>query len=691
MRRTWLAAAIVLLLAGSGASAQSSGGWLVYGNDLVRSSSTDTSLSPPSVRPAWFTPVAGRISSQALVAQDVPAPGQRTLYVATSKGVVYALTENGYIRWRVELGQLDRICQQIDGYGVTGTPVIDPGTHALYVIDAFGRLHALDLATGVERPGWPVRLYLDYRRELVWGASTLVNGSLYVGTGSYCDRSMEGKVIRVDLATQQVSRWVSVPFRLGGGGSVWGWGGVAYGARRGSLFVATGNAFEGGTNVGKRFRESAGHGEHLVELSPDLTVRAEQHPAQIKNRRDYGFAGSPVIFDHRFCGELIAAVNKDGFIYAWRGPNVSAGTIFRLRLSKSTLAAPLLSQPAYSPRTGALYVATPSRLVRIDIDRRCRGRLTWGKRVGSGLYNGSPTIAGNTVWLAENANNGSSLLGFDAASGKERFRSALAGPTYVAPTVVGDRLYVGTYTGGVQGFARTSGLARVVGSDASALLEYRSFADTLHGWASRADGVYATEDGGASWRRIFDRSAVRVARVTATSGMVAAGDRVTKCGCRQVRLWTADGGATWHRTKQAAGNGFAGASGTLWWWRGGALSRAAAWPPGARGLRPVAVAKVKGSFLDVEPIPRGVAALVTRRVGGIGFDWRPLVVLVQGRAVRRLLLPRTAGDVLVRSLAVAWPEIAVHGVDVTAFTRREEGTVLWRSEDGGATWTVTRR
>ena len=153
MRRTWLAVALVLLLGGSGASAQSSSGWLVYGNDLARSSSTDTSLSPPSVRPAWYTPISGRVSAQALVAQDVPGPGQRTVYVATSKGVLYALAENGYVRWRVELGQLERVCQQIDGYGVTGTPAIDLGTHAIYVADAFGRIHALDLATGAERPG----------------------------------------------------------------------------------------------------------------------------------------------------------------------------------------------------------------------------------------------------------------------------------------------------------------------------------------------------------------------------------------------------------------------------------------------------------------------------------------------------------------------------------------------------------
>jgi D-hexose-6-phosphate mutarotase len=45
----------------------------------------------------------------------------------------------------------------------------------------------------------------------------------------------------------------------------------------------------------------------------------------------------------------------------------------------------------------------------------------------------------------------------------------------------------------------------------------------------------------------------------------------------------------------------------------------------------------------------------------------------------------------VRSFDVNWPQIAVHGADVTAFTRHEGGSVLWLSVDGGANWTVSRR
>ena len=410
--------------AGGGASAQSSSGWLVYGNDLARSSSTDTSLSPPSVRPAWFTPISGRVSAQALVAQDVPGPGQRTVYVATSKGVLYALAENGYVRWRVELGQLERVCQQIDGYGVTGTPAIDLGTHAIYVADAFGRIHALDLATGAERPGWPVTVYTDFRRELVWGALTAVDGSLYFGTGSYCDRKMVAKVFRVDIATGGVSQWEVVPKRLGGGGGVWGWGGLAYSAARDSLYAVTGNAFEGGTNRGKRFREYAGYGERIVELGPDLRVRGSSHPRDIHQVNDLDFVGSPVLFQHGSCGELAAALNKNGSLYLWRTRRLAAGPISSLRLSNPTLAAPLLSQAAYSPRTRALYVATPGRLVRVNVNGKCRARIGWSRKVGSGLFNGSPTIAGDTVWLVENANAGSALVAFRATTGQLRLPGA---------------------------------------------------------------------------------------------------------------------------------------------------------------------------------------------------------------------------------------------------------------------------
>src|SRR6185312_1049381 len=75
----------------------------------------------------------------------------------------------------------------------------------------------------------------------------------------------------------------------------------------------------------------------------------------------------------------------------------------------------------------------------------------------------------------------------------------------------------------------------------------------------------------------------------------------------------------------------------------------------------------------------------------LGYDRVPIVLLGNASALRQRTLPAVGGDVLVRSLHVASPELRVRGFDVTAFTRGEEGSVEWLSADGGASWPVTRR
>ena len=128
----------------------------------------------------------------------------------------------------------------------------------------------------------------------------------------------------------------------------------------------------------------------------------------------------------------------------------------------------------------------------------------------------------------------------------------------------------------------------------------------------------------------------------------------------------------------------------LWWWRGGNLFRAAVWPPAKQGLRRHRVARIRGVIIDGKAVPDGVAALVSIRTAGIRFDNTPRILLVRGAAVSRVTLPEAEGQVLARSIDVAWPQIIVRGVDVTAFTRQEQGAVIWRSGDGGITWRVER-
>jgi outer membrane protein assembly factor BamB len=371
--------------------------------------------------------------------------------VVTTAGKVYAFTTNGKVRWVADVGSLVHSCKQLDRYGITATPVADPKRGVLYVGDAFGLLHALDLATGRERPGWPVEVFRWYWHDHIWGALTLIGDSVYVAAGAYCDQLMEGKLARVSVTTHQVDTWVSVPLGLGGGGGIWGWGGIAYSTARHSLYVVTGNAFDGGENAGDAFREYAGFGEHLVELSTELGVRASSPPDDILARHDLEFTGSPVVFLRPGCGELVAAANKNGRLYVWRGSAVDEGPIGEVTIRAAAPSRPLLTQPAYSPRLRSLYVVTNVSLVRVAVDAACRPRIVWAVPLRTRSLNGSPTVSGGTVWFATSGES-PRLFGIDARTGAVRTRLRLGTLTLVAPTVFEGRVYVGSFFGRVYAF-----------------------------------------------------------------------------------------------------------------------------------------------------------------------------------------------------------------------------------------------
>lgn len=648
------------------------GGWLGYGNDPTRAGFTPAPVAPGALAQRVVVPLPGRVTAQVLAARGVPGSGDTTLYAADSSGRITALASNGYVRWTVELGQLARACPQLDGWGVTGTPVIDAAGGALYAADPFGRLHALDLATGAELDGWPVRLYRDYLRSHVFGALALRRGFVYVPTASYCDSPMEGKLIRVAAAGRAVRSWTAVPFALGGGGGIWGFGGAAWSPARGSFMVATGNAFEGGRNRGRRFTESAGFGEHLVELSPALEVRASSHPPKLTQKLDLDFGSTPVVFRPPGCPELAAVANKNGILYAWRTGRIGAGPAWSLPLGRPGIDPSLIGQPAYSPPLRSLYVVTPSRLVRVQIGRGCSGAVAWVRPLPVRFVQGSPTVAGGTVWFSvSGAQDG--LFGVDARTGRIRSRVPLHGDAFVAPTAYAGSLYSGSFAGTLHGFVAPG---TRVGSATSSFRPYAS-----GGWQSREDGVY-DETG----RRLYARYALRVARVSERAGLIQAGSPVGACVCPRT-LWTADAGATW-RDAGHIGPLFAGRGTTVWWSDGQTLFESP-FPPRGGSSRAVGRAGA-GTIVALEPAPDGVVALLATRARGAGWDNGPRLILRLGGRSTAVQLPSARGSVLVRTLEVAWPRLVVTGVNYTDAADTGRETVSWTSEDAGRTWAVSR-
>ena len=675
----WLAAAIgaAILVAGAPAAGRAPA-WTTFGGDPGRSGSAP-SLAPP-VKPLFVLPLRGRVTSQVLVARDVPSAGLTTLYVTTSAGIVYALSETGYVRWRVDLGQLANECPQLDGYGVTGTPVIDASGGTLYAVDALGRLHALALASGAERNGWPVQLYDDPEHSLVWGALALAGGRVYAATGAYCDfRPFEGKVLAVDVKTGDVSSWTAVPAEQGGGGGIWGWGGVAYSPRLDRLFVATGNAFEGGRNTGADFSEAAGYGEAVVSLSPELEVVGKSHPASIDEPLDLDFVGSPVLFDRPGCGELVVAHDKNAQLFGWRADDLAAGPLWTVDVEQFDPANPVLSQLAYDPARHAIFVVTGARLARVDVRADCSASLAWSRQLGTESLNGSPTVAGDTLWYARS--DRPVLAAVDADTGAQVASYPLPGLTVTPPTIVDGRIFVGTFTGQLAAFAAPGAEAVTPGPAAPAVPGHSSWLDPRHGWVSRETGVYATDDGGARWHRIYAGPATDVVRTSPTSGVIRVATVAPGCVCAY-NLVTADGGRHWKPTR-AFGGGLVGRGRSLYWLAAGGLEirQVSPWPPARTGeIRSRTVATVEnGKFVSLALVPGGVAGLVL----GAGGDTASVVVARAGRENEVQELPKPPGLLIAQSLRVSGQALIVEG---TIFSAGTTSRVRWTSADGVDGW-----
>ena len=663
-----------LAIATTAGGAGTTPSWTTYGASTTRTGTAASSASVTHLARRFVVPLTAGITAQVLEANG-------TFVAATTGGDIVAFGADGFVSWHVHVGQLAHSCQQLNGYGVVGTGVIDQSTGTYYVADAFGRLHAFSLTTGVERTGWPVRVFTDFDRELDWGALTLAAGAVYVPTAAYCDQpGTPGGIYRVDLQSRSVTHWLAVPLDQGGGGGPWGWGGLAYDPAQG-LFAGTSGAFSAGSNVGASFTETAGNGDRLLQLSTDLKIQASSHPAGLPDGQDLDFVGSPLLVGSTTsCGRLVVAATKNDTVYGWRESDLAAGWAWKVPIEPYAANDPFVAQLAWSPSTSSIYAVTGTELVRISIGAGCTASVAWRRPLGAHTENGSPTVAGTVVWFANNGTQ--QLVGYDTTTGKRVQAVPLGGTTLEAPTIVGGRLVVGTFDGIVEGFSTGRG-----GPATQALRAPIVWGSASAGWQSRSDGVYATGDGGKHWAKIYPHPALAILPTSATSGVLATGFAPGTCMCATRQLWTTDGGRTWHDTKTLS-SAFAGSGGNVYSWQNATLRLLAPLPRTATGDRlaaGVVATAAGGTIVAAAPVAGGLVALVSNRVAGQGWDNAPRVIVAHGATARVVTLPRQPGSPLVTSITARGARVAVTATD---FTQQPARTLSWSSTDSGSTWTV---
>jgi hypothetical protein len=245
-----------------------------YDNNRTNANLGEFVLNKSNVNPTQFgklfsLAVDGQVYAQPLYVRgvNVASGASNVLYVATMNNSVYAFDADAATStapiWMRNFGQpvnpfnfsivglsYTDILNQI---GILGTPVIDPASSTLYVVHyTFTTtttayvyayyLHALDLATGVEKfngpvpiqatvpgSGWagletPVnnQLAFDAGQHLQRPGLLLLNGTVYVAFGSHGDIGpWHGWLIGYDASTLQQTSVFNTTANNAGGAAIW--------------------------------------------------------------------------------------------------------------------------------------------------------------------------------------------------------------------------------------------------------------------------------------------------------------------------------------------------------------------------------------------------------------------------------------------------------------------------------------
>ena len=214
--------------------------------------------------------IEGNVYAQPLYIEDGPG-GRATIIAVTESNNVYALDAlDGGVIWERNVGPPvsagDLGCTKFDSMGITGTPIVDLASRALFLAAMTTpdggptKQHlilSLNVDTGDINPGWPVDVEATATYNGInFTASTqqqrpalgIVGNILYVGYGSKrdCD-TWHGWLVGVPIDNPaSVTAWAAATATGAKGGAIWGVGGIASDGK--NPFVTTGNTTDTGNN-----------------------------------------------------------------------------------------------------------------------------------------------------------------------------------------------------------------------------------------------------------------------------------------------------------------------------------------------------------------------------------------------------------------------------------------------------------
>jgi len=464
--------------------------------------------------------VDGQVYAQPLFMPDVIVNGRghNVVYVATEHDSVYAFdadqTTGGAPLWHTSFLSsgvttapsadlyIINCCNVNPEVGITGTPVIDRGTNTLYVVAMtkepgptyVQRLHAIDIATGAERPGSPVTIKASVpgtgdgssngvvafsgQHEFQRAALLLLNGVVYIPWASYGDsRPYHGWIIGYDAITLKQTA-VFNDTANGKEGGIWmAGGGLAADPTNGSIYFQTGNGtydtntgvFDGGDTIyrlnGKLqiadtftpFNQSCLANADFDLGSGDSLVLPPQPGATPSELIGGGKEGRVYVVDRTNMGGYTSISNPCS--------NQSLTNVDKVvqELRPGTVAGGVFSSPAYWHGPGGSYVYESGASDQIKAFPITNGLLasqpsskspeTLPNPGANVMISSNGSTAGTAILWALVNHNG--LYAYDATnlgtelynSNQDPTRDGLTGYLhFTAPTVANGEVFVGTST-----------------------------------------------------------------------------------------------------------------------------------------------------------------------------------------------------------------------------------------------------
>jgi hypothetical protein len=499
---------------------------LTYHNDIGRTGQNlnETALTLSNVNSTSFG-LIGTITVDGLVDAEPLYVGGMTInggthnvvFIATENDSVYAfdadtfalLWQNALLKGTGETPSDNRGCDQVvPTIGVTSTPVIDPTAGANGTIFAVAmsktgsgtyhqRLHALDLATGVDRitatdvqatfsgtgtgSSGGVQTFnpASYEER---AALLLLNGVIYTTWTSHCDATpynswvigFNESTLARSIVLDMTANGASAAGHGGQEGGIWMAGAGPAADSSGNIYLLIGNGTFDTTLNGSNFPNQCDFGNSFMKLSTTagncsgtglgVSDYFTMHNAccgttsESYNDTDLGSGGAMLLPDLMDSGNnvhhLAVGAGKDGNLYVVNRDNMGK---FNANNDSAiyqelggALSGGVWSAPAYFNNT-VYYGPVDNNLLAFPISNATLGSTPM-KSPNSFAYPGTmPSISANgssngIVWAIQTGTTGT-LYAFNAANMTQLFSgnfAATASAKFAAPMIANGKVYAGT-------------------------------------------------------------------------------------------------------------------------------------------------------------------------------------------------------------------------------------------------------